>query len=701
VLEEISQSGMSDEELIALVEQEERNCISATSGVLAEQRREALQYYHGQPYGNEIEGRSQVVTTEVKDAVEGILPPLMGIFTTAEEIVRFEAQNPDDEEAAQQATDYINYLFRINNGFLTLYCLFKDALLQKNGYAKVYWENYSDQTKETYESLSDDQLAMLQQDPEIELVSLESRPDEVASQAIAMQVQQMMAQGMPVPNIPQPQLHDAVFKRTKKYGKVCVDPTPPEEILISRETPNDLTKARFVEHRTKKSLSKIREMGYMVPDDIADNSEADWTEERFERFRFDDADAGRTTETSDPASREVWFCEAYLYVDYDGDGFAEYRKVSKIGSTLLDNVEFDSLPIIGGSAIVMPHKHHGLSIHDLVKDIQLIKSTITRQLLDNAYVANNGRMVVLDGMVNMDDLLNVRPNGIVRSKAMNAVQRMDNPLLGAPFYNLLEYFDRVKINRVGSRDFGDAVDKDALNAKAHTAEIVQNASQERINLMARLLAEGPVKALFWKMLELVSKHQDKPQMVKLRGRWTNIDPREWHKKFNMTVTVGLGTGSQQTTINGVMALSAMVGGFVQMGYGRMFTEKNVYNLVHRAAKAIFPKDSELFATDPEQLPPPQPQPNPDIMKIELAAQKAAMGNKQKYDKMMLDWQNNEANREMLKKQMGVDILEMENDYHVAKLDRQHDTLERNMDRAVDYSKHKESVKAKAQPKHDA
>jgi hypothetical protein len=284
---------------------------------------------------------------------------------------------------------------------------------------------------------------------------------------------------------------------------------------------------------------------------------------------------------------------------------------------------------------------------------------------------------------------------------MNAVQRMDNPLLGAPFYNLLEYFDRVKINRVGSRDFGDAVDKDALNAKAHTAEIVQNASQERINLMARLLAEGPVKALFWKMLELVSKHQDKPQMVKLRGRWTNIDPREWHKKFNMTVTVGLGTGSQQTTINGVMALSAMVGGFVQMGYGRMFTEKNVYNLVHRAAKAIFPKDSELFATDPEQLPPPQPQPNPDIMKIELAAQKAAMGNKQKYDKMMLDWQNNEANREMLKKQMGVDILEMENDYHVAKLDRQHDTLERNMDRAVDYSKHKESVKAKAQPKHDA
>jgi hypothetical protein len=685
---------MTEDELLALVEAEERNCISSTSGALAEQRREALQYYYGQPYGNEIEGRSQVVTTEVKDAVEGILPALMAIFTSAEEIVRFEAQNPDDEAAAQQATDYVNYIFRVNNGFMTLYCLFKDALLLKNGYAKVYWENYSDQSKETYESLSDDQLAMLQQDPELEMVSLESRPDEYASQAIAQQVMQMQAQGKPIPNIPQPMLHDAVFKRTKEYGKVCIDPTPPDEILISRGTPNDLTKARFVEHRTKKTLSQIREMGFMVADDIADNSEADWNEERFERNRFDDADAETDSSGGDPSTREVWFCEAYMHVDFDGDGFAEFRKISKIGSTLLDNVEFDSLPIIGGSAIVMPHKHNGLSVHDLVKDIQLIKSTITRSVLDNAYVQNQGRMVVLDGMVNMEDLLNVRPNGIIRAKSMNAVQRLDNPMLGAPFYNLLEYFDRVKINRVGSRDFGDAVDKDALNAKAHTAEIVQNASQERINLMARLLGEGPVKAMFWKILEVVSKHQDKPQMMKLRGQWVPVDPREWHKKFNMTVTVGLGTGSQQATINGVMALSGMVGGFVQMGYGRIFTEQNVYNLVHRAAKAVFPKDSELFATDPKMLPPPQPQPNPDLMKIQLAAEKASMGNKQKYDKMMLDWQNAEANRKVVLKQMGVDILEMENDYHMAKLDRKQETLEAAMDRTVDFEKHRQTVSAR-------
>src|SRR6185503_2414219 len=145
---------MTNDDLIALLEKEEANCISSTSGALAEQRREAMQYYYGQPYGNEVEGRSQVVTTEVRDAVEGILPPLMAIFTAGDEIVRFEPQNPDDEEVAQNATDYINYVFsRVNNGFLALYCMFKDALLQKNGYVKVYWEAYQDATKETYEGL--------------------------------------------------------------------------------------------------------------------------------------------------------------------------------------------------------------------------------------------------------------------------------------------------------------------------------------------------------------------------------------------------------------------------------------------------------------------------------------------------------------------------------------------------------------------
>ena len=604
---------MTNDELIALLEQEERGCISSTSGALAEQRREALQYYYGQPYGNEIEGRSQVVTTEVKDAVEGIMPSLMAIFTSSEEIVRFEPQGQEDEQAAQQATEYINYLFtRNNNGFLTLYCLFKDALLQKNGYAKVYWEDYTDSGIETYEGLSGDEVAYMLQDPELEM-------------------EEGVGEGESYSKV--------VFRRTKSYGKVCIDPVPPEEVLISKEAPNDLTKARFVEHRTRKTISQIRDMGFEVPDDITDFApNAEFNEERTERFKFDDADAfRRDSEAPDPSTREVWLCEAYLHVDFDDDGHAEYRKVTKVGKEILDNVEFDSLPVVGGTAIIMPHKHYGLSVHDLLKDIQLNSSTLLRNIFDNTYLLNNERKVVLDGMVNMDDLLQSRPGGIIRAKAMNAVQPLVTTALGAPAYNLLEYLQKIKQNRAGVRDFDSAVDPNALNAKARTAEIVDSSAHERIKLMARIFAETVVKQIFWKILELVSKHQNKPQMVKLRNQWVQVDPREWKNKFNMTVTVGLGTGSQQTLMQGAMGILQMQLELLKAGMAnRVVTEKNIYESAKRFAKSVFPKDADSFFSNPDAMPPRQPQPDPEMVKLQLQDKWKEMGDAQKRDKADMD-----------------------------------------------------------------
>jgi len=644
---------MTQDELLAHVEKEEAQCIVHFNGLLSEQRRKAMQYYYGQPYGNEVEGRSSVVTTEVKDAVESILPSLMAIFTSADEIVRFEPQNSGDEEIAQQATDYINYLFsRQNNGFLALYCMFKDALLQKNGYVKVYWEDYQEQSKETYEDLDDRQFQALLDNKELELVEHTEEPDEEALKQIGemiqmaeaqmqqLQPQQQVMLGMQIAQLKsqKPMLHDAVFKRTKRHKGICIDPLPPEEVLVSRETPNDLTKARFVEHRTLRTISEIREMGFDISDQIADYApNADFNLERVERLKYDDSLAYATdAETGDPTTKRVWFCEAYCMVDYDGDGIAELRKVSKVGKTLLDNIEFDSHSIIGGTAILMPHKHYGLSIFDLVGDIQLIKSTITRQLLDNAYNANNSRVVVLDGMVNMADLLTSRPGGVVRAKSLGAVQQMDHQLLGAPFYNLLDYFDKVRQQRTGSTGFPNAVDPDAINSKAAFVDRFAEAAMERTNLMARILAETCVKDIFWKILELVSKHQNKPQQVKLRGKWVDVDPREWRDRFHMTVTVGLGTGNQQKTLNAVQTMGNLFLGAIQSGHGRVVQESNVFHLLKMAARATFPKDADALVTDPASLPPPQPQPNVDLMKVQLAAHKVELQDQQKKDKMAFD-----------------------------------------------------------------
>jgi hypothetical protein len=669
---------VDESELLALIEQEEANCLSTATGKLAEQRRQALQYYFGEPYGNEVEGRSQVVTTEVKDAVEGMMPSLMAIFTSSDEIVRFEAQSPKDEAQAQQATDYLNYLFtRQNNGFTVLYCLFKDALLLKNGFAKVYWEDYEDNGKESYEGLTDMEFVSLMQDPELTLVSHTENPPEQGD------YQQPPQPGQP-PQPPQP-THDAVFRRSKKYGKICIDPVPPEEVLVSRETPNDGTLARFKEHRRRTSISQIREMGYKIDDDIADYApNAEFNMERFERNRFDDAWAFTPDQpnNADPTTREVWLCQAYLFVDYDKDGIAEFRRVTKVGRTVLENIEFDSDEIVGGTAIPFPHKYYGLSVHDLVGDIQLIKSVVTRQLLDNAYNANNGRYAVLDNMVNMDDLLTSRPNGIVRMKTLGAVSRLDTPLLGAPTFGLLEYLDKIKTNRVGATDFPNAVDPDAINSKATFVEAYRNAALERINLMARCLAEGPVKAIFWKMLELVSKHQQKPLIVKLRGQWVQMDPREWKDKFHLTVTVGLGTGSQQQLTQGAMQIMQVQQGLMQAGmFGTILQPANVYAACDRLAKGVFPKDHQMFFTDPSTVPPQQPRQDPKMMQLQLQNQWKQMGDAQKRDKMAQDAQQQELDRKFEAQSQQFQALQ---DQLQATRDHMRDMEARNVDQAHEH-----------------
>ena len=655
---------MTNDELIAIIEGEETDSIGYDSGLLSDQRRKAMDFYLAKPYGNEIEGRSQVVTSEVMDAVEGMLPSLMSIFTSSDEIVRFEPNGPEDEAQAQQATDYLNYVFsRVNNGFVALHCAVKDALLQKNGFLKVYWENYTESGKESYEGLTEDELALLVSDPELEIIQHSEKDG----------------------------FHDAVFRKKKNYGKICIDPIPPEEVLVSRQCPNDLKKARFVEHRSKKTISQLREMGFDVEDDLSDSETADFNRERIARLEYDDQSVGirKDSDGSDPSTKEVWVNEAYIYVDFDEDGVAELRKVTKVGKEILKyksdgktkvaNEELDSLPIVCGTPILMPHKLYGLSVADQIMDLQLVKSTVTRNLIDNFYFLNNGRYEVLDGMVNLDDMLTSRPGGVVRSKVLGAVKRLDTPALGMPAYQLLEYLDTVKESRVGKRTFAPGPDANILSGTATGAEIYKTWDSERTLLIARVLAETLVKDLFWKILELSAKHQTKPQVVKLRNQWVTVDPREWKNKFNLTVTVGLGTGSQREQTQGAMGILNIQGMMMKMGLmNQTLTPGNIYSAARLYVRAVDPKNLDAYFTNPQTMPPPQPQADP---KIQLAAQKMVVGDKQKRDKMQLDAMMEERQREHEKVLAGAEM--------------QHESMESSTDRVVDLKKHRDQLTADA------
>ena len=147
---------MTDDELASKLSNEIESASGDFNTELSEQREDAMKYYLGEPFGNEIEGRSEIVTTDVRDTIEYIMPSLMRIFTTHNNVAEFEPQGPEDVEMAQQATDYVNYVFnKQNNGFKVLYDAFKDALISKTGVIKHFWEEKKEVTTETYTSLTE------------------------------------------------------------------------------------------------------------------------------------------------------------------------------------------------------------------------------------------------------------------------------------------------------------------------------------------------------------------------------------------------------------------------------------------------------------------------------------------------------------------------------------------------------------------
>jgi hypothetical protein len=534
---------MDEGTLKGILDAEIDNAIGFIESETTDDRRKALEYYNRYEYGNEVEGRSQIVTGEVAEVVDGALPQLLRIFTQSDEIVRFEPKGPGDEEKAKQATEYVNWVMsRDNDGVLLMHNWFKDALLQKNGIVKVYWDEKVDVSKEKYQNLTQDELAMLLADPEVEVVN--QKINEIAPAGVD-------PVGMIIPPV---YSYDVKLKKTKKTGKVIVENVPPEEFLISKKA-RTIADAPFVAHRKLTTRSELIAMGFEK--DIVDNlpTYADLTYNQENVARFDQGEQPSDQASLDFSMQEVETMEIYIKVDFDGDGIAELRKVTYAGSEILDNEEVDFVPFCSICPIPMPHKFFGHSLADRAVDLQLIKSTVTRQILDNLYMTNSPRMGVVEGQVNLDDLLTVTANGIVRMKNTQAIVPLTVPPTANQSFPLLEYLDSVQAKRTGVSDQMNGLSPDVLqNSTATAVAMMQSSAAGKIELIARVFAETGVKDLFQKILQLLCKYQDKERIVRLRGKYVSIDPREWTNGFDISINVGLGTGNKQEQ----MAMIAMV-----------------------------------------------------------------------------------------------------------------------------------------------
>ena len=595
--------------LLAQISQEIQSSLGFYSSDLSTQRKEALKYYLGEPLGNEVEGRSSVVSQDILEVVESMLPSLMRMFTQSDKMVNFDPQQAEDVPYAEQITDYCNFIFnRDNNGFEILHSMFKTALLQKNGFCKVYWKKSKKQKKESYKHLDETQYQALLIDDEIELLSVEEISE--------------------VDGI----FYDVELRRTEEYGRCQIDPVPPEEILVSARAKN-LKDCNFIAHRVAKTVSELIDMGFNKKDveNLPSSEEQIYNTEAIVRRSYDDPSMDLEISNIDSSQRVVQITECYMKVDMDGDGIAELRKIIVGGSgynnyIILENEEINKLPFAMCVAIPMPFRFFGLSMYDLLADVQMMSTTIMRNTLDNMYFQNNARTVVVDGQANLDDLLTSRAGGIVRVKSPNAVTPLQTPNFLNDGLSMMQKIDELKEKRSGVPNQLMGLNPDTINKSHTTAQSVNqmmNSSTQRIELIARSFADG-VRDIFENILAVVCEYQDQERIVKLRGEFIPMNPRQWTDHYDCTTQVGLGTGNQDQRLEVLQQVLNVQEKLIGMGGMGMVTPQTIYNTLENYLQNSGYKDASQFFNDPSQQPPQQPQQEKQDPALQLAAQEIEM-----------------------------------------------------------------------------
>ncbi len=696
---------LDEENVKSIIQEELDSALGKDGGQLSHDRMEAMKYYNGELFGNEVADRSQVVMRTVLEAVEWVIPALIRIFTASDKLCIVEPPRPGMENIARQATDFLNYtLMNDNNGFMLLHDWFKDALLERLGWVKYYWDTQKTTETYTYTGLTKEQYdALLGDDEDIEVVKLTKYtqdadeftmdrpfvpppappmpplgqplpgpppapglpsplsspgpglppgiggpPGQPGPSAIPGAVPGAVLPAPPLPMLPPlppppVELYDCTLRVTREHGVVRIQNVPPEEILFSRRAKRgDIP---FLSHRRRWTYSDLVEQGYdqecldLVPMDDS----GEYSMERVERHSEEQDWPHGNAKGS---RREIWVEENYCKLaveEFDEGGKTSelYRVMTagngmviltKDGKAAIECV--DEVPFISICPIPASHKLVGQSLADLTMDLQLIKSTLIRQMIDNAFLSNWPRIEVGDDSVNentYDDLLTLRPGGLVRTRRLGGVQPMMIPFTADKSFPLVQYLDEIAQLRTGISSQGQMISADALNntAAASIAMLQQSAAQ-RVELFARIFAHG-VEELMRGVMRLIRKNQQQERIIRVTGGWLNVDPREWRQEMPVTVSVGLGTGNRDQILQHLMQVIQLQGTIVQQQGGvggPLVYPQNVYDALKALQENAGFKSS--FFADPRQgpppgTPPPPPKPpDPEMLKAQAKIQQEQM-----------------------------------------------------------------------------
>lgn len=609
------QPQMTEQDLKAVIQAEIEDAVVFIDQEIGHERAESIEYYRGDPLGTEEEGRSQVVRRVVRDAVHSVLPSVMRVFFSSERAVEFVPQGPEDVAMAEQATDYVNYVIRENDGFSVFHSAFKNALYQKAGVIKYWVDDSIEVTYHDFSGLTDQELAVVLSEPGTELVEDEQRFDESLLPVA-------LAQG-----VTPPALHDARIKRVRQEPRIRIASVPPEEFLIDRRA-RDIDTARYVGHRALVRVDDLVRMGYdrqLLEDHVSASEVLDSTHEVYTRYK--DQGGYWPGDTKNEGERRVLYVESYVYVDWDGDGIAEHRKICTVGEgyEVVDNEPFDGRPFADFHVDPEPHLFFGDDLADQTKDLQKIESHLLRAILDSLAQSIFPRTAYVEGMVEVEDVLNTEMGAAIAMQAPGMVQPFTTPFVGAPGLSVLELIQNERERRVGTVNM--ALEADALQSTTKAAVQAQvEASKARLELIARVFAEGGMSRLFKGLLKLVVAHQDKPRMVRLRNEWVQMDPRTWNASMDVTVNVGLGHGLEEDrnmALREGLAIQEKL--YAQLGPGNgVVTMGQITQAIGKLYESAGYKDPSTFINVMPadwDLPRPEPKQDPAELLAEVEREK--------------------------------------------------------------------------------
>ena len=683
----------------------------------APDRRQATDYYNGKPFGNEEAGRSQVVSMDLRDTVQLLLPQLIRTFFGSERVVSYVPRFEEDVQNAEQASDYVNavVLGQDNPAFSTFMAVFKDALIRRVGIVRVDWETKESVEHEEFTGLDDMGLQSLMSDPDIEDSSVTSYPDpdfkppppqpeQPQQQGPDGQMVSPGSQPMQQQDLEVPQLHDVVIRRTHTEGNVIVEAIPCEEFLIDRRA-KSLEDSTVVAHRRYLSVSELVQMGYDY-DEMLDLS---GTEDEFgvnQEFQdrhplsafSDHGDAGE-------ANKKVLYIEAYAKIEYAKDtGISELRRFCLAGSShkLLHHSPVSTIPFQLFNGFPEPHVWRGYSIADQTQDIQLIKSSILRSMLDSLAKSIHPDTIIQDGMVNIDDVLSQKLGKIIRVRGQGAVAELNKTFNGKEAFPMLEYIDRLKEDRTGMSRNSAGLDPGALQSTTKAAvSLAAQGAQSQVELLSRTFAETAFKPLFKKILKLLIRHQDKARMVRLRNEWVPIDPRSWDANMDVSVNVALGLGTNEERMAMLAGLAAKQEKILaeQGADNPLVTNAQYYNTLKKMTELSGFKDTTNFWTDPATYQPkekPPPEPSPDEIFAQAQADKIRADielDKMKFSQSMEQMlKDDDLSRDKLESDIDLKTKDMENKYQTV--------IDQTEIRAM-MDREREQIKATAQAQNQA